>query len=224
MPVTGPRRARRALIADAVANRAGPEHSRSVVADAEGYETMDEKQSMTHGRRHFLRALGSGLALASAAPAVLAKSAPATVRQLEFHHLHTRERLATTYWTDGNYDRAALASINHLLRDFRTGEVYPIAQDLLDLLATVKAELATEAPFEVIGGYRSPKTNDMLRQRSSGVAKRSLHMQGKAIDVRIVDVPTKQLREAAADLRLGGVGYYAKSNFVHLDTGRPRFW
>ena len=185
---------------------------------------MDETRAKTPGRRRFLRALGSSLALASAAPAVLAKTAPVAVRELEFHHLHTRERLAATYWSDGAYDRAALASINRILRDFRTGEVYPIAQDLLDLLATVKAELGTNAPFEVIGGYRSPKTNTMLRQRSNGVAKRSLHMQGMAIDVRITDVPTKQLREAAADLRLGGVGYYPKSNFVHLDTGRPRFW
>ena len=145
-------------------------------------------------------------------------------RQLEFHHLHTGEKLAATYWQNGGYDRPALDSINHLLRDFRTGDVYPIAQDLLDLLATVKHALRADGPFEVIGGYRSPKTNDMLRQRSTGVAKRSLHMQGMAIDVRIVDLPTKQLREAAADLRLGGVGYYAKSNFVHLDTGRPRVW
>lgn len=185
---------------------------------------MDETRSKPPGRRHFLRALGSGLALASAAPVALANTAPAAVRRLEFHHLHTQERLAATYWNDGAYDRSALASIDHLLRDFRTGEVYPIARELLDLLATVKAELGTDAPFEVIGGYRSPKTNDMLRQRSKGVAKRSLHMQGMAIDVRIVDLPTKRLREAAADLRLGGVGYYPKSNFVHLDTGRPRFW
>ena len=197
---------------------------RAPVADTKVDKGMDETRSKTHGRRRFLRALGSSLALASAAPAALAKAVPVAARELEFHHLHTHERLAATYWSDGDYDRAALASINRILRDFRTGEVYPIAQDLLDLLATVKAELGTNAPFEVIGGYRSPKTNNMLRQRSNGVAKRSLHMQGMAVDVRIVDVPTKQLREAAADLRLGGVGYYPKSNFVHLDTGRPRFW
>ena len=185
---------------------------------------MDKAQANSRSRRRFLGTLGSGLALATTAPAVLAKAAPVAARQLAFHHLHTGEQLATTYWRNGDYDPHALDSINHLLRDFRTGDVYPIARGLLDLLATVKQALRADAPFEVIGGYRSPKTNDMLRQRSTGVAKRSLHMQGMAIDVRIVDVSTKQLREAAADLRLGGVGYYAKSNFVHLDTGRPRVW
>lgn len=187
---------------------------------------MDRTESNSHSRRRFLYTLGGGLALAATGPAVQAAAAPGTVaaRQLEFHHLHTGEQLATTYWQNGDYDRHALDSINHILRDFRTGDVYPIAANLLDLLATVKHAVHADAPFEVIGGYRSPTTNDMLRQRSTGVAKRSLHMQGMAIDVRLVDVPTRQLREAAADLRLGGVGYYPKSNFVHLDTGRPRVW
>lgn len=185
---------------------------------------MDHNRSEIHNRRRFLGALGGTLALAGAAPVVLANTTPVAARTVEFHHLHTRERLAATYWANGNYDRAALASINHILRDFRTGEVHPIALALLDLLASLQAELGTGAPFEVIGGYRSPTTNDSLRQRSHGVAKRSLHMQGMAIDVRVADLPTRQLREAAADLRLGGVGYYPKSNFVHLDTGRPRYW
>lgn len=187
---------------------------------------MDRKQSKSRNRRRFLCSLGSGVVLASSGPAVLAKSALATdvSRELAFRHLHTGEQLATTYWHDGSYDARALDSINHILRDFRTGDVYPIAQDLLDLLATVKREIGADGPFEVIGGYRSPKTNNMLRQRSTGVAKRSLHMRGMAIDVRLVDLPTRRLREAAADLRLGGVGYYPKSNFVHLDTGRPRVW
>ena len=187
---------------------------------------MDKAQSNSNSRRHFLHTLGGGLALATTGATALAAAMPdrAAARRLEFHHLHTGERLATAYWHDGTYDRQALASINRLLRDFRTGDVYPIAANLLDLLATVKHELHTDAPFEVIGGYRSPKTNDMLRQRSTGVAQRSLHMQGMAIDVRITDLPTKRLREVAADLHLGGVGYYPNSNFVHLDTGRPRVW
>jgi uncharacterized protein YcbK (DUF882 family) len=169
--------------------------------------------------------IGSSLTLAATAPAALANiESRAPQRHLEFHHLHTGEKLAATYWRDGGFDPGALDSINRVLRDFRTGDVYPIEQILLDLLHQVKSELGTDGHYEVIGGYRSPKTNNMLRQRTTGVAKKSLHMQGRAIDVRIPGVSTQRLREAAADLRRGGVGYYAKSNFVHIDTGRPRTW
>jgi uncharacterized protein YcbK (DUF882 family) len=146
------------------------------------------------------------------------------VRELAFDHTHTNETLAVTYWRGGAYDRPALASINHLLRDFRTGQVHAIAPGLLDYLHAVRCVLGCDAPFEVISGFRSPATNEMLQRRSGGVATYSLHMEGRAIDVRVPGVPTSRLRDAAASLKLGGVGYYASSGFVHLDTGRFRQW
>ncbi len=176
--------------------------------------------SYCHGRRHFLRA-SSALAASVALPAW---AAAAPVRTLAFEHLHTGEGLDITYFFAGSYDDVALAAINHLLRDFRTGDVHPIARSLLDQLAHVHTAIGSDAPFQVISGYRSPATNDMLHRRTGGVASRSLHMDGMAIDVRLADTRSARLRDVAASLRLGGVGYYASSNFVHLDIGRPRQW
>jgi uncharacterized protein YcbK (DUF882 family) len=171
-------------------------------------------------RRRLLK-IGAAGALLACAPA-WARALPA--RSLAFKHLHTGEQLAITYFDRGGYDDIALATINHLLRDFRTGDVFPIRRELLDQLARVHAAIGSDAPFQVISGYRSPQTNGMLRRTSSGVASRSLHMDGMAIDVRLADTKTRKLRDAAASLKLGGVGYYASSDFVHLDIGRPRQW
>lgn len=173
------------------------------------------------------RLLGIGLAGA----AVLAIS-PGTVfarragleRTLSFHHLHTGERSVLTYYAGGRYEPEALGAINHLLRDFRTGEVHPIAPGLLNLLHALRTDLATRAPFEVISGFRSPKTNAALRQASTGVAVRSLHMEGMAIDVRVPGRALSQVRAAALARRLGGVGYYPSDGFVHVDIGRVRHW
>jgi uncharacterized protein YcbK (DUF882 family) len=174
----------------------------------------------TLSRRRWLHLAATGLAVA-AAPAW---ASLASTREVAFDHLHTGERLSLTYYREGRYIDDALSSINHLLRDFRTGDVHPIDRRLLDLLHTVQASIGSKAPFQVISGYRSPATNEVLRNASSGVATRSLHMQGMAIDVRLPDTRTSQLRETAASLKIGGVGYYAASNFVHLDIGRPRQW
>ena len=171
-------------------------------------------------RRRFLRLGLAGLA----AHALPAWARLADERALALHNLHTGESLALTYYTAGAYDELALAAINHTLRDFRTGDVHPIHTDLLDQLALVHAALGSDAPFQIISGYRSPVTNERLRQHSGGVASRSLHMDGKAIDVRLADTRTSRLRDVAAGLGLGGVGYYARSDFVHLDVGRPRQW
>lgn len=171
-------------------------------------------------RRTFLRL--SGLLCATATTRALAIAAPA--RDLAFAHTHTSETLAVTYWRGGAYDQPALASINRLLRDFRTGQIHAIAPALLDYLHAVRCALGCDAPFEVISGFRSPATNEMLQRRSGGVATYSLHMEGRAIDVRVPGVATARLRDAAASLGLGGVGYYASSGFVHLDTGRFRQW
>ena len=169
-------------------------------------------------------------AAAPVAPsAAAAAAAPAkATRALSFVHTHTAEKLAIEYCCDGRYEPKALAKLNHLLRDFRTGEVRPIDPKLFDLLHELSLELGTDdAPFHIISGYRSPVTNTMLQKRGgthTGVASRSLHMVGKAMDIRLPEVKLKSLREAAASLKRGGVGYYPSSNFVHVDTGRVRYW
>lgn len=147
-------------------------------------------------------------------------------RILSLHNLHTGENLVRTYWADGDYLAEPLAEINHLLRDFRTDEAHAMDPQLLDLLYRLQHKVGSTKPFEVISGYRSPKTNAMLRGTSahSGVAKKSLHMQGKAIDVRLPGYDLDKLRRAALGLKGGGVGYYPKSNFLHIDTGRVRHW
>jgi uncharacterized protein YcbK (DUF882 family) len=157
--------------------------------------------------------------------AVTSKSAAQSgTSSLSFHHLHTGERLDVTYRERGQLLADAVAEIRRLLRDFRTEEIHTIDVGLLDTLTALRSRLGGRGRFEVISGYRSPHTNEMLRDRSSGVAKNSLHMYGRAIDVRLTGVDTKTLRDAAVALRRGGVGYYAKSNFVHVDTGRFRTW
>lgn len=180
-------------------------------------------------RRSFL-GLGAAAAAVALVPArALAAARPAkrADRMLSFFHTHTGERLKVAYCCNGEYQPEALKQINHLLRDFRVGEVKPIDPKLLDLLHELGGTLETERPFHVISGYRSPRTNTMLRERGgahTGVASKSLHMVGKAIDIRIPGVRLDQLRGAARSLQLGGVGYYPSSNFVHVDTGRVRFW
>ena len=170
------------------------------------------------------------VAPAAAAPtaAAAARTAPArATRALSFVHTHTREKLAIEYCCDGKYQPQALAKLNHLLRDFRTNQMKPIDPKLFDLLHEISTELDTDAPFHIISGFRSPVTNSMLKQRGgahTGVATNSLHMVGKAIDIRLPDVKLKNLREAAASLKRGGVGYYPSSDFVHVDTGRVRYW
>lgn len=151
-------------------------------------------------------------------------ASPASPRVLRLAHLHTAETLEVEYMDGVRYLPDALASVNHLLRDFRTGDVHDIDPRLLDLLHGLQGSTGTRRPFEIISGYRSPKTNAMLHGRSNGVASGSLHMQGQAIDIRLGDVQLRALRDAALDLRRGGVGYYPSSNFVHVDTGRVRTW
>jgi uncharacterized protein YcbK (DUF882 family) len=180
-------------------------------------------------RRHFLTSLAAagGAALVAARHAHAAPRPPALLsaaRRLAFRHLHTGETLASDYAVAGRYEAGALAAVNHLLRDFRTGDVHTIDPALLDLLHQLAASVDTTRPFEVISGYRSPVTNAALRRRSEGVAAHSLHMVGQAIDIRLGDVRLDHVRAAAIDIGRGGVGYYPASNFVHVDTGRVRRW
>lgn len=161
--------------------------------------------------------------LASARAAALAGPA-ASERGLSFRHLHTGECLKTVYWAEGRYIPSSLAAVDHLLRDFRTNDVVSIDVRLLDLLFALRRRLGSSEPFHVISGYRSPATNAALARRSRRVAKKSLHMRGMAVDVRLPGRDTRAVREAALLLRRGGVGFYPRADFVHLDTGGVRAW
>jgi uncharacterized protein YcbK (DUF882 family) len=154
----------------------------------------------------------------------MALANPEQQRTLSFRHTHTGETLNVVYWRSGAYDTQALGRINHFLRDFRTGDAAEMDPQLLDLLHTVYGRTGSNGHFEIISAYRSPKTNEMLRSRSGGVAKKSQHLLGKAIDVRLTDVPIETIRKVAYELGIGGIGFYSRSNFVHLDTGRFRTW
>jgi uncharacterized protein YcbK (DUF882 family) len=180
---------------------------------------------VTRPRRRFLMQAGAfcGAVAAFGTGRVFA-SAPAAPRRLRFVHTHTGESLATEYFDGTSYVSDALADVNHLLRDFRTGEVHVIDPALLDLLYALQERADHDAPYEIISGYRSPATNAMLRGRSSGVAEHSQHLLGKAIDIRLGGYATRSLGEHARALGRGGVGYYAVSDFVHVDTGSIRFW
>lgn len=153
-----------------------------------------------------------------------ARAAVAEPRTLSLLNLHTGEKLKATYFEAGQYLPDALEAMNHLLRDFRTGDTHPIAPNLLDLVTTLQGRLDTNQTIHVISGYRSPHTNALLHERSNGVASHSLHMQGEAMDIRIPGVELADLRDAALGLGRGGVGYYPGSDFVHVDVGRVRRW
>ncbi|OGT20059.1 MAG: Twin-arginine translocation pathway signal [Gammaproteobacteria bacterium RBG_16_57_12] len=176
-------------------------------------------------RRKFLK-LGLMLTGAGMLPApVLARARLAQAeRMLAFYNTHTGETLRTVYWAQGRYHAEALREVNHILRDHRTNEIIPIEPQLLDLLHALHDSLGSQRPFEIISGYRSPASNGMLAAGSDGVAKGSLHMLGKAVDIRLPGRALHDLRQAAVALRVGGVGYYPQLNFVHLDTGPVRYW
>ncbi len=171
-------------------------------------------------------ALATGVALLLGAPPPDPATWPDRERKLSFYHTHTGERLDVVYWRDGRYLPAELARVDRFLADFRTGDAVEIDPSLLDFIHDVQAMLGSDGTFEVISAYRSPATNEMLRRRdaASGVARKSQHLHGKAIDVRLQGVATAELRDAAVALARGGVGYYAASDFVHMDTDRVRYW
>jgi uncharacterized protein YcbK (DUF882 family) len=158
-----------------------------------------------------------------AAPAVQTRQA-ADVRRLFLHNLHTGDTVKTVYWENGRYLDDALGEARHALRDWRNGQQHDMDPGLFDLFHELSARLETDRPFQIISGYRSPATNATLHARSSGVASKSLHVQGMATDIRLEGVQLAHIRKAALSLRRGGVGYYPVSNFVHVDTGRVRQW
>jgi uncharacterized protein YcbK (DUF882 family) len=180
-------------------------------------------EGLSRQRRQILL-FGAALGLGALPLSSLAHAAVSGERRLSFYNLHTGESLATTYWADGRYIPSSAAEIDFIFRDFRTGDVKNIDFRLLDLLHDLRRTMESDEAFHVISGFRSPKTNKMLTQKSNAVAKKSLHMLGMAADVRLPGRALDDLRQAALSLKLGGVGYYPKSNFIHVDVGRVRFW
>lgn len=173
-------------------------------------------------RRHLLLRGGAAAALTAMPQAVLATTADR--RHLSFHNLHTGEQFSAVYWVDGRYLAGPLEEFAHLCRDFRTDEVHALDRGVLDFAFAIQRLLRSGEPVQLISGYRSPKTNAMLAKRSPAVAKKSLHMQGRALDIRLPGRSTAEIYRAARKLKLGGAGLYSSSGFVHIDTGRVRFW
>jgi len=183
---------------------------------------MTEKPDLT--RRRLMKLGIIGATCLALKPEVAFARSETKMKELAFYNLHTDEKLRVTFWKDGGYDRTALGKINHILRDFRSGDVYPMSPNLIDLLHDLQAKLHTDTPIEIISGYRSPKTNAMLVSHSDGVARRSYHMQGLATDIRMSGVSLRKLQMQALFMSRGGVGFYPSSDFVHVDVGPVRRW
>jgi len=174
-------------------------------------------------KRRFIKA-GLIASLCVASQPALAIPRLSGMKELAFRNLHTDEKLRVTYWKNGQYDRSALSQINTILRDFRSGDVYPMSPNLVDLLHDLQGRLRTDSVIEIISGYRSPKTNAMLASTSDGVARNSYHTKGLATDIRMDGVSLRQIQTAALFMQRGGVGFYPRSDFVHVDVGPVRHW
>lgn len=182
------------------------------------------KDSTMNKRRSFLKS-SAVLASALSLPA-LSKAAAAAPneRALRLYNTHTGESLRSIFWAEGQFIPDALQDINKLLRDHRNNKIAQMDPQLLVLLDRVSAQFGDQHVLHVISGYRSPETNAMLHEHSGGVAKHSMHMEGKAIDIRIPGQDLARLHKVAMAAHGGGVGYYPESQFVHMDTGRVRYW
>ncbi len=195
---------------------------------------LEDEQREEHAaclqRRRLLRAAMGGAAILAmpglAEAAVIKPRAKSKARALTFNHTHTGEKLSLVYRVGDHYVPDAMKRIAYLMRDFRSGTAHPIDPKLMDLLWQMQRSLKVDEPFQIISAYRSPKTNAMLRGRSAhtGVAKDSLHLKGQAIDISLPGIQLSDVRDAALELKKGGVGFYPDSGFIHLDTGRVRKW
>jgi uncharacterized protein YcbK (DUF882 family) len=177
-------------------------------------------------RRGFLGAIAAaGIISLVPAPLWAAVKSPGKIsRTIELYSLHSKEHLKATYYKNGRYQPRAMQELNRFLRDHRTGGVRAIDKKLLDLVHTLWQLSGSHEPIHVVCGYRSPLTNKMLQGRRRGVARKSLHMEGKAADIYIPGCGTKRLQKIAVRLKRGGVGYYPRPDFVHVDTGKVRYW
>lgn len=180
---------------------------------------------LTLSRRKFL-VLGTSLIAVAASPSLALKTTLRfAVRKLALYNIHTGETFEGAYWREHQYDKKALERLTHVLRDWRNNKEHPIDPRLFDALHRLQSLLGTKDPFQVICGYRSQETNAMLHKAKKGVAKKSLHLKGKAIDITLSHTPLKELSNAARSLKVGGVGYYPRSNFIHMDIRpKPAYW
>ena len=183
------------------------------------------RPTATLSRRSFLTR--SSLAAAGALLLPSAKSVASmlsTERTLNFHNVHTDEELTLTCCPEREYDRETRLRFSSLLRDHHADEVREMDAGLIDIFFALSAFTGSNGTFKILSGYRSPETNGWLRRFSHGVAEHSMHIEGKAVDIRMDDLSVSQIRQAGMALAMGGVGYYPRSDFVHLDTGRIRHW
>lgn len=158
-------------------------------------------------------------------PSLVEAKARSMPRRLYLHHTHTNESLEIIYRRENGFLKSSLRKLNHFLRDYRTDQIRPMDPRLFDMLYEVQRYSHNrDGVFEIISGYRSPETNRLLRRRSKGVARHSLHMTGRALDIRLRGTSTAKVRSFAVGMRRGGVGYYPSSDFVHIDTGDIRYW
>ena len=180
----------------------------------------------TLARRRFLEVAGLGAAAAltlGLTPPDEQLSDP-TERTLDLYRIHSRKRLRVTYMKGGRYVESALSQIDRICQDNLQKQHIRMDTALIDHLWMLKELVARDAVIDIISAYRTPKTNAWLRGKSKNVARRSLHMDGRAIDIRIRGLSASTVADLAAELAMGGVGYYDRSQFTHLDTGRPRRW
>lgn len=171
-----------------------------------------------------------GLGLTAAAASLIPSEMYAAAEEVRpekvicLHNVYTKETLESVYWKDGEYLPEALSDINHIFRDIRTGKERTISKRLINLIHDLQQEVKADGHFHIISGYRTPRSNALLSRRTKGVAKNSLHIYGRAVDIRLPDYNLRTLRRKAMNLRGGGVGYYPRSNFIHVDVGAVRYW
>ena len=177
-------------------------------------------------RRHFLRLMAWAGLICCSSNSVFAAIEEITLeeRSLSLYNPYSKENFNGIYWCDGDCVASAKENINHIMRDNRTDEAKEIDLHLLDLIFALSTKLQAKEPFTIISGYRSPETNALLRKSGSGAAKNSYHIKGQAVDIRLPGYKTSALRRAAYKLKKGGVGYYPKLRFVHIDVGPIRYW
>jgi len=174
-------------------------------------------------RRQFLK-LGLCAGAAMAMPRMAWSMAAPAAKELSLYNLHTNESLKAAFVENGRYVPSAMEALSHLLRDYRTGDAHPIDPALFEQMHSLQQLVEKPGAFHIISGYRSPKTNQTLHARSGGVASKSMHLEGRAIDIRLPGKELALLHKAALSMKAGGVGYYPSSDFIHIDTGRVRHW
>ncbi|WP_286238405.1 DUF882 domain-containing protein [Neptuniibacter halophilus] len=187
-------------------------------------DLLQPEPQVCHTRRKLIKAIGGFSALSTIPVTAQGKVHSVKDQALNLINLHTGESIHSTFFSEGQFQRSSLKELDHLLRDHRNGQIHKMDTALLSLLGDLQLQFGAEKPIHVISAYRSPETNAMLSQKSSKVAKKSYHMRGMAIDIRIPGVELKDLHHAALKAKAGGVGLYTRSNFVHLDVGRVRRW